>query len=223
MHSFPSLALPFVVPLFSRFLLFIGLPFPLTRSLSSASQSLLETMIYEGWSHAVPEAICHLENCSKYRNYFEKLEHGRLDYLAHALITSSAINVVLQQKLSKGCRKSHTSELFWRIMPHPFAFGCGLTLKTLEWKINMMNILGNILLVHCDLFKLGLTCVRFSVAFHAVFSSGCAWQCRGCLLTRIAMDVVLRGHQQKWVHWVQSEGGKQSLLPWFLKVLEPTT
>ncbi len=60
---------------------------------------------YEGWSHAVPEAICHLENCSKYKNYFEKLEHGRLDYHACGLITSSAINVVLQQKLSKGCRK----------------------------------------------------------------------------------------------------------------------
>jgi len=98
---------PFVVPPFSHFLLSIGLPFPLTRSLSSASESLLETMIYEGWSHAVPEAICHLENCSKYRNYFQKLEHGRLDYLAHALIPSSAINVVLQQKLSEGCRKRH--------------------------------------------------------------------------------------------------------------------
>lgn len=129
MHSFTSLALPFVVPPFSRLLFSIGLPFPLTRSLSSASQSLLETMIYEGWSHAVPEAICHLENCSKYRNYFEKLERGRLDYHAHGLITSSAINVVLQQKLSKGCRKSHTSELFRRTMPHPFAFGCDLTLN----------------------------------------------------------------------------------------------
>lgn len=74
-----------MVPSFSRLLLSVGLPIPLVRSLSSASQSLLETMIYEGWSHAVPEAICHLENCSKYKNYFEKLEHERLDYQLVAL------------------------------------------------------------------------------------------------------------------------------------------
>lgn len=49
-------------------------------------------MIYEKRSLEVPEAIYHLENCSKHRNYFRKLEQGQLDYLVCAIEHLTAIN-----------------------------------------------------------------------------------------------------------------------------------
>lgn len=41
-------------------------------------------MIYERMSPEVPEAIYHLENCSKPQYYFGKLEQGQLDYQVNA-------------------------------------------------------------------------------------------------------------------------------------------
>lgn len=45
-------------------------------------------MIYEQMSLEVPKAIYHLENCSKHKNYFRKLEQGQLDYHVYAHRTS---------------------------------------------------------------------------------------------------------------------------------------
>lgn len=68
-------------------------------------------MIYEGWSHAVPEAIRHLENCSKYKNYFGKLEHRQLDYPTCALMIAPAMNSLSLQQLSKSCKKIKNKEV----------------------------------------------------------------------------------------------------------------
>lgn len=61
------------------------LPFLCTHHVPSALLHLPHrTVIYEKRSLEVPQAIYHLENCSKHKIYFGKLEQGQLDYLVYA-------------------------------------------------------------------------------------------------------------------------------------------
>ncbi len=99
---------------------------------------------------------------------------------------SSAINVVLQQKLSKGCRKKQG---IWTLQKNK-AFGGDLTLNNTEIKQNKLA------LVHCDLFNQVLSrisrnqrmCIKVRLAMIA--------DCAGCCSKRTLTEMSLLG--TKW-------------------------